>query len=62
MPTEKKAVGIWTMHMLTKLNNRVKKQSLISFYKSIIPKEIKSAGQSPSSGTVKTRFKAIFKK
>ena len=28
MPTEKKAVGIWTVRMLTKLNNRVKKQSL----------------------------------
>ena len=25
MPTEKKAVGIWTVRMLTKLNNRVKK-------------------------------------
>ena len=33
-----------------------------SFYKSIIPQEIKSAGHSPSSGSVKTRFKAIFKK
>ena len=29
MPTEKNAVGIWTVRMLTKLNNRVKKQSLI---------------------------------
>ena len=28
MPTEKMAVGIWTVRMLTKLNNRVKKQSL----------------------------------
>ena len=25
MPTEKMAVGIWTVRMLTKLNNRVKK-------------------------------------
>ena len=33
MPTEKKAVGIWTVRMLTKLNNKVKKQSLISFLK-----------------------------
>ena len=33
-----------------------------SFYKSIIPQEIKSAGHSPSSGSVKTRFKALFKK
>ena len=33
-----------------------------SFYKSIIPQEIKSARHSPSSGSVKTRFKAIFKK
>ena len=30
--------------------------------KSIIPQEIKSAGHSPSSGSVKSRFKAIFKK
>ena len=30
--------------------------------KSIIPEEIKSAGHSPSSGSVKSRFKAIFKK
>ena len=33
-----------------------------SFYKSIIPQEIKSAGHSPSSGSVKSRFKALFKK
>ena len=31
-------------------------------HKSIIPQEIKSAGHSPSSGSVKTRFKALFKK
>ena len=30
--------------------------------KSIIPQEIKSAGHSPSSGSVKSRFRAIFKK
>ena len=30
--------------------------------KSIIPQEIKSAGHSPSSDSVKSRFKAIFKK
>ena len=30
--------------------------------KSIIPQEIKSAGHSPSSGSVKTRFKTISKK
>ena len=30
--------------------------------KSIILEEIKSAGHSPSSGSVKTRFKALFKK
>ena len=30
--------------------------------KSIIPQEIKSAGHSPSSGSVETRFEAIFKK
>ena len=30
--------------------------------KSIIPQEIKSAGHSPSSGSVKSRFKTIFKK
>ena len=30
--------------------------------KSIIPEEIKSVGHSPSSGSVKTRFKSIFKK
>ena len=30
--------------------------------KSIIPQEIKSAGHSPSSGSVKSRFKALFKK
>ena len=33
-----------------------------SFYKSIIPQENKSAGHFPSSGSVKIRFKAIFKK
>ena len=33
-----------------------------SFYKSIIPQEIKSPGHPLSSGSVKTRFKAIFKK
>ena len=33
-----------------------------SFYESIIPQEIKSAGHSPSSGSVKSRFKTIFKK
>ena len=33
-----------------------------SFYKSIIPQEIKSPGDHLSSGSVKTRFKAIFKK
>ena len=33
-----------------------------SFCKSIILQEIKSAGHSPSSGSVKTSFKAIFKK
>ena len=32
-----------------------------SFYKSIIPQEIKSAGHFPSSGSVKIRFKAIKK-
>ena len=36
MPTEKKTVGIWTVRMLTKLNNRVKKQSL-TFPASISP-------------------------
>merc|ERR1711953_940993 len=30
--------------------------------KSIIPQEIKSAGHSPSSDSVKSRLKAIFKK
>ena len=30
--------------------------------KSIIPQEVKSAGDSPSCGSVKTGFKAIFKK
>ena len=30
--------------------------------KSIVPQEIKSAGHSPSSGSVETRFKALFKK
>ena len=35
---------------------------LFSFCKSIIPQEIKSAGHSLSSGSVKTRFKAISKK
>ena len=30
--------------------------------KSTIPEEIKSAGHSPSSGSVKTRFKALLKK
>ena len=30
------AVGIWTVRMLTKLNNRVKKQSLIFFGPNVI--------------------------
>ena len=30
--------------------------------KSILPREIKSAGHSPSSGSVKSRFKVLFKK
>ena len=33
-----------------------------SFYKSRIPQEIKSPGHPLSSGNVKTRFKAFFKK
>ena len=41
MPTEKKTVGIWTVRMLTKLNNRVKKQSLKSNGGRMAPKASK---------------------
>ena len=37
MPTEKMAVGIRTVRMLTKLNNRVKKQSLMCSLGSPLP-------------------------
>ena len=44
--------------MLTKSDNKSTQKTP----KSIIPQEIKSAGHCPSSDSVKSRFKAIFKK
>ena len=40
MPTEKMAVGTWTVRVLTQLNNRVKKQSLILKSQHVIPTKV----------------------
>ena len=53
MPTEKMAVGIWTVRMLTKLNNRVTKT--IAQMPKMQRLEVNAAGEHKSSQNRKNR-------